>query len=299
MNGPRRVGVTAGYIFAHVEDRQDLPIYLECIQKAGRMQFAGIGLEILREEHEEIFSDANLFRIKALLEQYDLHVGQFIAEYAAAELFSPDPERRARGRRRLAFIAERCLMLERVKTIQIPSYKPVEWSEEGAEQYPGLPGTASLPPETTYGVFWDAGLESIRGCLDDLEGTPLSLAIEPRPQTVLTTVDSVLRFAQQLDTDRERLKVVLDTSHLQAQREMIDVAIEKTSSRLVGMHLSDHSVANYREPLGKGTVHWDAVFASLRKVDYRGPLDIELYGGSIRNIDAEYLAGKTFVETHA
>lgn len=297
MSKGRRVGVTPGYIFAHVEDRQDLSIYLECINKAGRMNFAGIGLEILCETHEAIFSDANLLKISELLERYDLRVEQFIAEYAAADLFSLDPKRRARGRDRIGFVAELCLKLGRVEVVHIPSYKPEEWLETGAERYPGLPGAASLPPERTYGEFWDAGLESFRDCLADLKDTPLSLAIEPRPDTLLTTADGALRFADQLETGTNGLKVVLDTSHLQAQREMIDVAIEKASSRLVGIHLSDHSAANYREPLGRGMVNWDAVFASLRKIEYRGPLDIELYGGNIEDVDAEYWAGKAFVES--
>ena len=42
---------------------------------------------------------------------------------------------------------------------------------------------------------------------------------------------------------------------------------------------------------------WDAVFASLKKINYQSPLDIELYGESIRNIDADCLAGKEFVES--
>lgn len=292
----RQVGVTPGYIFAHVEDRQDLSIYLECIGKAGRMGFSGVGLEILHEDHEAIFSNANLPGIIDLLEQYNLQVGQFIAEYASADLFSPDPKRRARGQDRIKVVAEICLKLPRVRAIQVPSYKPDAWLEAGGETYMGLPGRASLPPGTGYAAFWDAGLESISGCLAELADTPLSFAVEPRPQTILTTVDSALRFAGAVRAGGRGLQVVLDTSHLQAQQEMIDVAIEKAAPVLAGIHLSDHGADRYRAPLGKGNVNWDAVFASLRRIDYRGPLDIELYGDCINDIDGAYLAGKEFVE---
>jgi D-psicose/D-tagatose/L-ribulose 3-epimerase len=153
-----------------------------------------------------------------------------------------------------------------------------------------------MPPGAAYSDFWNAGLESIGECLEDLERTHLTFAIEPRPHTMFTTVDSVLRFVDRFDAGASP-KVVLDTSHLQAQQEMIDVAIEKAAPVLAGVHLSDHSAANNREPLGAGSVNWDAVFGALKRIDYGGPLDLELYGNGIKDIDKDYLAGKAFVES--
>ena len=152
MGDELRVGVTAGFVFAHVQDRATFSDWTACIDKAGRMGFAGIGLEIFNEAQEDIFAGANLLEIKKLLDEYDLAVGQFVAEYSFQNLFSLDQARRRKGIDQIRYSGEACLELERPKVLEVTSYPPPEWLETSAQFFKGFPGSVRLPDERT--VHW-------------------------------------------------------------------------------------------------------------------------------------------------
>lgn len=295
-NEKLKLGVTAGFVFAHVWDRATIKDWLKCIRKAGEMNFVRVGLEIFYEHQEPIFAGANLLEIKRMLDDYNLQVGQFVAEYAFQNLFSLKKDERNKGVDQIKLAIDICLKLERPRVIEIVAYAPREWVALGAKIYKGFLGKTKLPDQAGYYDFWQAGVESVGRCLQAVRQAGLVLAIEPKPNTMLTTVDSLLRFMNEFPVDAP-LQAVLDICHLEAQREMCDVAIEKMAGRIAGIHVADHHPKRYREIPGQGSVNWDVVFRSLKKNKYHGPLDIELFGNHIKDVDRVYLKAKRFVET--
>jgi sugar phosphate isomerase/epimerase len=295
MGQQLRVGVTAGFVFAHVRDRATFSDWVECIHKVGRMGFAGIGLEIFNEEQEQIFAGSNLLEIKKLLDEYDLEVGQFVAEYSFQNLFSLDQARRRKGIDQIKYAAEACLKLERPKVVEVTSYPPPEWRETGAQFFQGFPASVRLPDNASYSEFWKVGLESVSACLEHLHSVGLIFAIEPRPNAMFSTPDSILRFVEQFPA-AARPTVVLDVGHLEAQRETIDVAFEKTADALIGVHLADHNATNYKDIPGTGSVDWQAVISGLKRINYTGPFDLEYFNDNLTDPVAAYAQGKAFVE---
>jgi sugar phosphate isomerase/epimerase len=120
----------------------------------------------------------------------------------------------------------------------------------------------------------------------------VQLALEPmHPQcakdwTILTSLDDALRVIEELD--HPQLKLVVDTYQL-AEEPDVPEQIVACGDRIGIVHLGDAraniSVEQNRCPLGKGKVDFDSIFAALTQIDYRGYLDLELFGEDVEGIE--------------
>jgi sugar phosphate isomerase/epimerase len=120
----------------------------------------------------------------------------------------------------------------------------------------------------------------------------VQLALEPmHPQcakewTILTSLDDALRVIEELD--HPQLKLVVDTYQL-AEEPDVPQQIAACGDRIGIVHLADAraniSVEQNRCPLGKGKVDFDSIFAALSQIDYRGYLDLELFGEDVEGIE--------------
>lgn len=102
----------------------------------------------------------------------------------------------------------------------------------------------------------------------------IRIGIEPvnRYETFLiNTVDQALEVMERIDA--ENVFLHLDTYHMNIEENSFREAIRRAGSRLEYIHLSE----SHRGTPGTGTVDWDAVFAGLADIDFRGALTMESF----------------------
>ena len=113
----------------------------------------------------------------------------------------------------------------------------------------------------------------------------LRFCVEPRVGELLSNTDAILRM---MDAVRnENFGAVLDTAHLNAQKEILALSVEKLGKRIFYVHAADNDGrTNDHVATGRGTVDWDGVFQGLKKHRFSGYLAIDV--GMVPDLDVQY-----------
>ena len=120
----------------------------------------------------------------------------------------------------------------------------------------------------------------------------LKLCVEPRVGEMISNTDSALRLLDHVKSDN--LGVVLDTGHLNAQKEILPLSVEKLGDRIFYLHVSDNDgKTNEHLGLGRGNIDWEGVFSALKKHGFDGYVGLDI--GKIPNLDEEIIRSKEFL----
>jgi sugar phosphate isomerase/epimerase len=153
-----------------------------------------------------------------------------------------------------------------------------------------------VDPAFRWGDVWGWLTDSMGACADEADRAGLKLCLEPRVGEIVSNTDALLRLMEAVDSDN--FCAVLDTGHLNAQKEILPLSVEKLGGRIQYVHASDNDgQTNQHLPPGKGTVDWDGVFQALKKHDFSGYVAVDV--GSVPNLDLAYTEAKTFLENLA
>jgi sugar phosphate isomerase/epimerase len=96
----------------------------------------------------------------------------------------------------------------------------------------------------------------------------------------------------------ENFQAVLDTGHLNAQKEIMPLSVEKLGRRIGYLHVSDNDGRDNKHlALGEGTIDWEAVFLALKKHRFNKYVAVDI--GNVPNIDKAYKDSKKFLEALA
>lgn len=131
-----------------------------------------------------------------------------------------------------------------------------------------------LPGRRPTAQDYDTIAETLKRVAKEAAEREIRIGIEPvnRYETFLiNTVDQALELMSRIDEDNVFLH--LDTYHMNIEEESFREAIQRAGSRLEYIHLSE----SHRGTPGTGTVDWDAVFAGLAAIDFRGALTMESF----------------------
>ncbi len=118
---------------------------------------------------------------------------------------------------------------------------------------------------------WKWAVESLQECYDYAQQSGVILGIEPinRFETYfINRAEQALALAEAVGPD---CGVCLDTFHMNIEETDMFNAIEKASSRLVGLHVAD----NNRFAPGMGTLDFPAIVNKAKEVGYDGALSVE------------------------
>ncbi len=150
-----------------------------------------------------------------------------------------------------------------------------------------------VDPAFHWDDVWGWLTDSIGACADEADRAGLRLCMEPRVGEIIANTDALLRLLEAVDSDN--FGAVLDTGHLNAQKEILPLSVEKLAGRIHYVHASDNDGrTNQHLPPGKGTVDWDGVLLALRKHEFAGYVAVDV--GTVPDLTAAYTESKTFLE---
>ncbi len=113
----------------------------------------------------------------------------------------------------------------------------------------------------------------------------LRFCVEPRVGELLSNTDAILRMMDAVGDPN--FGAVLDTAHLNAQKEILALSVEKLGKRIFYVHAADNDGrVNDHVATGRGTVDWDGVFQGLKKHGFAGYVAVDV--GMVSDLEAQY-----------
>jgi sugar phosphate isomerase/epimerase len=156
--------------------------------------------------------------------------------------------------------------------------------------------SVEVDPKFRWQRQWDAMVESFRFMTMEAKKAKLKFCVEPRVGELLSNTDALLRMMDAVGD--ENFGAVLDTAHLNAQKEILALSVEKLGKRIFYVHASDNDgKVNEHLATGRGTVDWDGVFQGLKKHRFSGYLAIDV--GMVPDLDAQYRESSEFLRKKA
>ncbi len=156
--------------------------------------------------------------------------------------------------------------------------------------------TVEIDPKFKWQRQWDAMAESFSFFARTAKRAGLKFCVEPRVGELLSNTDALLRMMDEVGDDN--FGAVLDTAHLNAQKEILALSVEKLGKRIFFVHAADNDGrVNDHVAAGRGTVDWDGVFQGLKKHKFSGYVAIDV--GMVPDIDAQYRESMEFLKAKA
>ena len=156
--------------------------------------------------------------------------------------------------------------------------------------------TVEIDPAFRWQRQWDVMVESFSFMTQEAKKVGLRFCVEPRVGELLSNTDAILRMMDAVNDDN--FGAVLDTAHLNAQKEILALSVEKLGKRIFYVHAADNDGnVNDHVATGRGTVDWDGVFQGLKKHGFSGYLAVDV--GMVPDIDAQYRESLEFLKAKA
>lgn len=132
------------------------------------------------------------------------------------------------------------------------------------------------PADISFNSAVERLVQNLKPVLDYAELRGIDIGFEPEPGML---IDNTGRFERLLHLiDSPRMKMTLDIGHLFCLSEIpIANYIEKWSDRIVNVHIEDMKAGVHEHLMfGEGQIYFPPVIESLRDINYKGGVHIEL-----------------------
>jgi sugar phosphate isomerase/epimerase len=247
----------------------------KAIQEMAAMGFQSIELEGMGYENLE-----SVARNKELLKDECLRNGVQVVNFAPLipGVISMDVQERRKAFDHFRIGVEVASYLGSAR-VWIDSYNPpldiIEGKPYSQEIIFGKEMRVRIPSVFDWKEFWKSFVRAIKDCNRVCMDYGLELLIEPRVGEVTSNTDGLLRLFDAVPN--ENLGAILDVAHLYAQKELLPLSIEKLGEKIRYVHIADNDGRENRHlPMGEGTVDWDGVFKTLKRIGYKGFYAIDL-----------------------
>jgi len=290
------IGCTAAYAFAHFGTKFGFKEYLWCMKQVAQMGFACFEMEILRAEHLQMYTKEGIRNIRDKADELGLAIPLFTAWFTQPFLYSVDPDRRAKGLKLFQQSAEIGRDIGSTY-IHLGSDFPPEFVQAYSKEYEGAPPRLLTVPEGyTWKGIWEDYVNVVGACVDIVQGLGMKLSVEPRANSLIWNAEGFLRLHEQVGSNS--LGVTIDLLHHDYHRENLSLVVEKLIDYLYAIQLCDSDGASLNHlPLGQGKIDFKAFFQTLQKFDYKGLLNLELYGrGTEGRVNESYLESRLYVQ---
>src|SRR5437762_218436 len=150
-----------------------------------------------------------------------------------------------------------------------------------------------IDPKFRWEKQWDAMVETFSFMAREAKKAKLLFCVEPRVGELLSNTDAILRMMDAVGSDN--FGAVLDTAHLNAQKEILALSVEKLGKKTFFVHAADNDGrVNDHIAAGRGTVDWDGVFQGLKKHRFAGYLAVDV--GMVPDLDVQYRESLEFLK---
>lgn len=266
---------------------------LAAIREMKALGFAAIELEGVRDENMREVA-AHRSELKRVCDDLGLRIINFCP--ILPDIVSLDASARGRALDLFRLGVEVANDFE-CDTVQTDSYTPPltfvgDRPYDHAIEY-GRAFRVKVDPAFDWSRLWATLVGSVRQCAEMMEGTEMTLTMEPRVGELISNTDALLRLMDAVES--ERFGAVLDTAHLHAQKEILPLSVEKLGRRIRFVHAADNDgQTNAHLAPGRGTVDWEGVLRALAKHDYRGYIGMDI--GRVEDLEAQYREGTAFLQ---
>jgi len=265
-------------------------------EDAKRLGFEAIELEVYTEKNLMEFEE-NKARLREDVESLGLKVVNCAAIFP--EMVSPDRRTAEKGLEFFRRTSELATYFN-APMVQGDTFTP-PMSFVGAAPYKGgivfgQRYRVVVDPGFSWARFWGALVEAMRKAARIAADRGLVFTLEPRVGETVSSSDAMLRLLEAVNEDN--FGAVLDCGHLNAQKELLPLSIEKLGGKIWYVHVSDNDGRdNYHFAPGKGTIDWDGVFQALKKHGFCGYFAVDVGGKEVKDrLDEEFSEAKRFLE---
>lgn len=266
---------------------------LKGISKAAEWGFEAFEMEAIGEENLKMLW-SNRQELRAHIESLSLTLANFVP--MLPDTVSLDAGKRIQALKMFELGVELAASLG-ARLVMTDSYEvPLEYVGETPGEDPihyGKGYRVKVSPDFSWDRVWE-NLVSVMSRLAEITANHgLRLAMELRLGEAVSNTDAFLRLYDAVNNPK--LGVVFDTGHLNAQKEILPLSIEKLKDRLFLIHASDNdSRTNQHLALGDGTIDWVSLFQALRKHHFDGYVALDI--GDCPDLEEAYLRSKKFLE---
>lgn len=271
----------------------DIKSMLKCIGQISELGFRYLELEAIGSVHlKDVYENREV--LKQACDQKQMKVVNFGA-------MLPDIMSLDEGKQKKALEAfHRAIELADyfgAQMIQVDSFTP-PLKFIGTEPYKksvvyGEHYQIAVDPDFRWEDQWQVIVKNVSLCNEMAKDSGLKLVMEPRVGENISNTDAMLRLLDAVGDDN--FGVIFDTGHLNAQKEILPLSVEKLGSKIFYVHVSDNdSLTNKHLALGEGTIDWQGVFTALKKHSFDGYVAVDI--GNVPQIDDAYRKSKKFLE---
>jgi len=291
-----QIGASAGYTFAYWALDSSLDRFLWSIERLSELGYRQFSLEILEAPHAAIYGPENTKRLLNKGKEKGVSFSSFIPYHCVTNLSSAEKERRKLGVKQFGEGVEIAKRLG-ISLVTIASDWPPEWVSSYSGAYAHAPAEEfRVPSREAYDRIWCDHLGALASCLEIAEKNQVRMGYEPRANSLVANVDGFLRACDELGS--RNFVCVLDVMHSAYHREDMPVAIKKLGDRLgiVQVCGSDGGVLQHVPLLDDPPSR--NMMKALDEINFKGILDVELYGMPSDEVDKAYREAREILERH-
>jgi len=152
-----------------------------------------------------------------------------------------------------------------------------------------------IDPAYSWDREWDTLVNMFKTCCERIKTTDLKILLEPRVGEKIPNADAILRLFEQVNSPI--LGAILDVAHMQAQKEIIPLSVEKLGKKIFAVHVADNdSTTNAHYKVGNGTVDWEGTLLALKKFDFKGYFAIDIMPIDNKDLEKDFIQSKDDIE---
>lgn len=266
---------------------------LRGISKVAEWGFNAFEMEAIGEENLKMLWIRRQ-ELKKHIESLNLKLANFVP--MLPETVSLDAGKRNHALEMFKVGVELAVMLD-AQLVMTDSFEvPLQYVGEAPGNDPiryGKSYRIKITDDFSWDRVWQNLVSVVSQCTKICADHRIKLALETRVGEAVSNTDAFLRLYDTINNDN--LGIVFDTGHMNAQKEILPLSIEKLKDRIFLIHASDNdSRTNQHLSLGEGTIDWRSVLQALRKHRFDGYIALDI--GDCPRLDEAYLNSKKFLE---
>jgi sugar phosphate isomerase/epimerase len=262
---------------------------LKAMEEVSKVGFSALEMELMAGNREYI---EGWRRVIQKSEALNLKIPSIMA--VTYEMFSLDHDMQKQS---IIDFTKICDMVHEIGADLVTNcfYLPPELTPaEKTELYHGgPPKNIYIPDGFTWESLYEVIIKQLTSCALIARERDLDFAMELRAGDIVSSVDGLVNIFKQCDVPN--MGVVLDTAHIHATKEYLELAILKFGKYIKLVHLSDNDGTQaYHLMPGKGTIEFDKIIKRLKSIGYSGYVIVDISG--IEDILNQSARMKTMLE---